>query len=244
MNIWSASTARSSSSAFSMVQYDAVSGTCKRATPVGSRSSSRVNPDDPAGGRCPSPTGRRFRYRVGIRIIDERRRQKRDPTDPGLGRILRAAVKHDFPVNMLCWGTWMRVAALIDRHPDTRFIIDHLGILQPERRPRRRSRGPTCRKCWTLPNARNAVIKVSGAARSPKTVSLPGHLGTRLARVSTPGVSTAACGHGTGLAHSRSSTTAGRLSPSLELTALSDSERAMLMGGACAKAYGWSPKNG
>jgi L-fuconolactonase len=25
---------------------------------------------------------------------------------------------------------------------------------------------------------------------------------------------------------------------------LSDSERAMLMGGACAKAYGWSPKNG
>ena len=25
---------------------------------------------------------------------------------------------------------------------------------------------------------------------------------------------------------------------------LRDSERAMLMGGACAKAYGWSPKNG
>jgi predicted TIM-barrel fold metal-dependent hydrolase len=25
---------------------------------------------------------------------------------------------------------------------------------------------------------------------------------------------------------------------------LSDSERAMLMGGACAKAYGWSPKRG
>jgi hypothetical protein len=29
------------------------------------------------------------------------------------------------------------------------------------------------------------------------------------------------------------------------LTALlNDSERAMLMGGACAKAYGWSPKKG
>jgi L-fuconolactonase len=25
---------------------------------------------------------------------------------------------------------------------------------------------------------------------------------------------------------------------------LSDSERAMLMGGACAKAYGWEPKKG
>ena len=30
----------------------------------------------------------------------------------------------------------------------------------------------------------------------------------------------------------------------LETGRLSDSERAMLMGGACAKAYGWSPKKG
>src|SRR5258707_7094510 len=30
--------------------------------------------------------------------------------------------------------------------------------------------------------------------------------------------------------------------PFLKTDHLSDSERAMLMGGACAKAYGWSPK--
>ena len=30
--------------------------------------------------------------------------------------------------------------------------------------------------------------------------------------------------------------------PFLKTDCLSDSERAMLMGGACAKAYGWSPK--
>ena len=29
--------------------------------------------------------------------------------------------------------------------------------------------------------------------------------------------------------------------PFLQTDRLSDSERAMLMGGACAKAYGWSP---
>ena len=28
----------------------------------------------------------------------------RRPTDPGLDRIARAAVKHDLPVNILCWG--------------------------------------------------------------------------------------------------------------------------------------------
>ena len=35
---------------------------------------------------------------------------------------------------------------------------------------------------------------------------------------------------------------AGAVRPFVETKRLSDSERAMLMGGACAKAYGWSPK--
>ena len=49
----------------------------------------------------------------------------------GLDRIARAAVRHDFPVNVLFWGNVDAGTALIDRHPDTRFIIDHLGIMQP-----------------------------------------------------------------------------------------------------------------
>jgi L-fuconolactonase len=32
------------------------------------------------------------------------------------------------------------------------------------------------------------------------------------------------------------------IEPFLKIDRLSDSERAMLMGGACAKAYRWSPK--
>jgi hypothetical protein len=32
--------------------------------------------------------------------------------------------------------------------------------------------------------------------------------------------------------------------PFLKTGRLSDAERAMLMGGACARAYGWSPKEG
>src|SRR5229473_3019527 len=54
-----------------------------------------------------------------------------DPNDPGLDRILRAAVRHDFPVNMLCWDNLDAGTALVDRHPDARFIIDHLAIMQP-----------------------------------------------------------------------------------------------------------------
>src|SRR5213080_2258477 len=39
--------------------------------------------------------------------------------------------RYDFPVNILCWGNLDAGAALIARHPDTRFIIDQLRIMQP-----------------------------------------------------------------------------------------------------------------
>ena len=69
---------------------------------------------------------------VGIRIILTKE-ANRAPDDPGLDRILRAAVSRDFPVNVLFWGNVDAGTALIDRYPDTRFIIDHLGIMQKAR---------------------------------------------------------------------------------------------------------------
>ena len=67
---------------------------------------------------------------VGIRTM-LRKEEKRAIDDPGLDRIARAAVRYDFPLNILCWDNLDAGIALIDRHPDTRFIVDHLGILQP-----------------------------------------------------------------------------------------------------------------
>ena len=40
-------------------------------------------------------------------------RRGRDPNEPGLDRIMREAVRHDFPVNMLCWGNLDAGTALI-----------------------------------------------------------------------------------------------------------------------------------
>ena len=111
-----------------------------------------VDPDDPAVGDIIAEW-KQTPGAVGIRIMMTKE-AKREPNDPGLDRILRAAVKHDFPVNMLCWGNLDTGTALIDRHPDTRFIIDHLGILQPRTPPAPPSRGSTWRRCWTLPSAR------------------------------------------------------------------------------------------
>ena len=70
---------------------------CNGPTPIGSRWSSRS-----------TPASRRFADviadwkktpgTVGIRVISTKE-ANRAPEDPGLERILRAAVKHDFPVN-------------------------------------------------------------------------------------------------------------------------------------------------
>ena len=72
-----------------------------------------VNPDDPAVADVIADW-KKTPGTVGIRIMMTPE-AKRDPADAGLGRILRAAVKHDFPVNMLCWGNVDAGIALIDR---------------------------------------------------------------------------------------------------------------------------------
>ena len=99
---------------------------------------------------------------VGIRIM-LMKRANREPNHAGLDRILRAAVRHDFPVNILCSGNLDAGTVLIDRHPDTRFIIDHLGIMQPSVPPAPPQPWADLPKVLELAQRPNAVIKVSGA---------------------------------------------------------------------------------
>jgi L-fuconolactonase len=140
-------------SPFSMYRYDASYAVeVQRAHPDRFAIVKPVDPDDPAVDDVVADW-KRTPGAVGIRIMLTPE-AKRDPNDPRLDRIARAAVKDDLPVNILFWGNLDAGVALIDRHPDTRFIIDHLAILQPAHHPPRRSRGPTCRRCWTLPGAR------------------------------------------------------------------------------------------
>jgi predicted TIM-barrel fold metal-dependent hydrolase len=150
-------------SAFSMYRYDASYAVeVQRAHPGRFALVKPVDPDDPAVADVIADW-KKTPGTVGIRIMMTKE-AGRDPSDPRLDRILRAAVRHDLPVNMLCWGNVDLGAALIDRHPDTRFIIDHLAIMQP------RTRADIPAQPWAdlpkvldLAKRRNAVIKVSGA---------------------------------------------------------------------------------
>ena len=88
-----------------------------------------VNPDDPAVTDIIAEW-KKTPGAVGIRIMMTKE-ANRAPDDPGLGRICRAAARYDLPVNVLFWANVDAGTALIDGHLETRFIIDHLGILQP-----------------------------------------------------------------------------------------------------------------
>src|SRR5215213_6326619 len=105
-------------SAFSLYRYDASYAVeVQRAHPGRLAIVKPLDPDDPD-------------------VADVVAEWKKTPGAVGIRTMLRkeekrAAVRYDFPLNVLCWDNLDAGIALIDRHPDPRFIVDHLGILQP-----------------------------------------------------------------------------------------------------------------
>src|SRR5262249_33251189 len=125
-----------------------------------------VNPDDPAVADVIADW-KKTPGTVGIRIILTKD-AKREPTDPGIERICRAAVKNDFPVNVLFWGNVDAGRALIDKSADTRFIIDHRATMQPNEPPAPPEPWADLPKVLELAKRKNAVIKVTGACTLSK----------------------------------------------------------------------------
>src|ERR1700733_2398293 len=104
-------------SPISMYQYDAsYAVSVQRAHPDRFALVKPVNPDDPAVADVIAEW-KKTPGAVGIRIIMTQD-AKRTPDDPGITRILRAAVQHDFPVNVFFWGNLAAGLALIYRPPD------------------------------------------------------------------------------------------------------------------------------
>ncbi len=96
-----------------------------------------------------------------------------NPDDPAVADViaewkLRAAVQHGLPVNVLFWGNLDAGTELIDRHPDTRFIIDHMGILQQSVPPAPPQPWADLPKLLELAKRKNAVIKITGACTLSK----------------------------------------------------------------------------
>jgi L-fuconolactonase len=95
---------------------------------------------------------------VGIRIF-LRDNASTDPADPAINRVLATAVQHSLPVNVACTGRLDQTGQLAARNPNTRLVIDHLGLAQPQEPPP----FADLPKLLALAVHNNVAVKVSGA---------------------------------------------------------------------------------
>jgi L-fuconolactonase len=230
-------------SAFGLYRYDASYAVeVQRAHPDRFALVKPVDPDDPAVDDVIAEW-KKTPGTVGIRImLTKEPGRDRDPSHPGLARIARSAVKHDFPVNILCWGNLDAGTRLIDLHPDTRFILDHLGILQPRTPPAPPQPWADLPKVLELAKRKNVVIKVSGACTlSQKPYPFPDIWDPLFRVFDAWGLER--CLWGTDWTRAYAVVNYEQaVEPFLKTDRLSDSDRDMLMCGATAKAYRWKPK--
>src|SRR5215510_1330024 len=122
-------------SAFTMYRYDA-----SYALEVHRRHAGRfalvkpVDPADPAVAEIIAEW-KRIPGAVGVRMLLVRSGLATDPADPGLNRVLATAARLSLPVNLHIAGRLDQGIELIRRNPDTRIIVDHLGLVQPHAPP-------------------------------------------------------------------------------------------------------------
>src|SRR5215467_2129902 len=155
-------------SPFSMYRYDG-----SYALEVGTKHPNRfclvkpVDPNDPAVADVVADWKAK-KGTVGVRIIMPDAGPlggsvSRDPADPAINRVLAAAAKHSLAVNLLCAGRLEQVGQLAARNPNTRIVIDHLGLEQPLEPPPPAEPWADLSKVVALATHPNVSIKISGA---------------------------------------------------------------------------------
>jgi len=199
-----------------------------------------VNPNDPAVDEIISEW-KKTPGAVAVRVMFALQRAE-DLNSAGIDRILRAAARHDLKVNLQCGNNLDTGTALIDKHPQTRFVIDHLGFYQPRTKPAPANVWADLPKVLELARRPNAAIKVSAVGTMSRE-PFPYHdIWDPLARV-FDAWGFERCLWVSDWTRTFSLVNYEQAVESFRVTdRLNDRERAMLMGGACAKVYGWSPQ--
>ena len=164
-----------------------------------------------------------------------------DPNGQGIKCVLQAAARHALPVNLLCWGHTDQAATLARAHPNTMLVIDHLGLNQPFELPAPAEPFADLTQVLALAEHQNIVIKISGACTLSHEPYPYNDLWDPLRRV-FDAFGLDRCLWGTDWTRAFAVVNYEQAVEPFRLTdRLNDRERATLMGGACAKAYNWTP---
>jgi len=177
---------------------------------------------------------------VGIRIF-LRDNVSTDPADPGINLVLAAAAQHSLPVNLACTGRLEQAGQLASRNPDTRLVIDHLGLSQPHEPPAPAQPSADLAKLLALAAHGNIAVKISGACTLSHEPFPYKDIWDPLGRIlDTFGLDR--CMWGTDWTRAVGLLTYEQGVESFRVTdRLSDSDRALLMGQTLQRVYNWSP---
>lgn len=161
---------------------------------------------------------------------------------PGIHRLLDGAGRLGLPVNVLCWGALPLARALAESHPDTSIVIDHLGLPQPFHPPPPAEPFRELPAVLAMAELPNVAIKVSGACTLSHRPFPFDDIWDPLAGV-FDAFGLERCLWGTDWTRAvelltyREGVEAFRVADRL-----SAEDRAMLMGGALTRIYGFSPR--
>ena len=201
-----------------------------------------IKPVDPADPRVADVIAdwRRTPGTVAIRIMLARGASE-DPADPGLNRVLAAAARHGFPVNLLCWGRLDQVAGLAERNPGTVLVLDHLGLQQPFEPPPPEKPWAELPKLLKLASHDNIVVKITGACTLSHQSYPYRDIWDPLWRI-FDAYGLDRCLWGTDWTRAVALLTYREGVDAFRVTErLTDGERAVLMGKALARIYKWAP---
>ena len=177
---------------------------------------------------------------IGIRIM-MRDTVSPDPADPGINRALAAAARHSMPVNLLCWGRLEQAGQLAARNPNTRLVIDHLGLQQPFEPPAPPEPFAELPKVLALAAHDNVTIKISGACTLSHRPFPYTDIWDPLFRI-FDAFGFDRCMWGTDWTRAVELLTYKEGVEAFRLTdRLSASDRGTLMGDTLTRVYGWSP---
>src|ERR1700674_43223 len=225
-------------SPFSMYRYDASYALeAYGAHPSRFRLVKPVDPTDPAVAETIADWAA-TKGTVGIRVF-LRDNVSADPADPALNGVLAMAAQHSLPVNLACTGRLDQAGGLASRNPNTRLVIDHLGLSQPHVPPAPAQPFADLPKLLALAAHANIAVKISGACTLSHEPFPYNDLWDPLGRI-FDAFGFDRCLWGTdwtravGLLSYKEGVEAFRVTDRL-----SDGDRAMLMGGALQRIYNW-----
>jgi predicted TIM-barrel fold metal-dependent hydrolase len=175
---------------------------------------------------------------VGIRIF-LRDNASTDPADPSINRVLATAAQHSLPVNVACTGRLEQAGQLAARNPNTRMVIDHLGLPQPHQPPAPAEPFADLPKLLALAAHDNVAVKISGACTLSREPFPYNDIWDPLSRI-FDAFGFDRCMWGTDWTRAVRILTYEEGVEAFRITdRLSDSERSRLMGDTLKQVYNW-----